>query len=107
MKNAEYTLDENGKIVTLTVNGKPVKAGFMRGLRKAQETPYWKLFTEPRDAQNPFTGVTRELSGLQASIYTWILLQNARYDSVPVQTFDDMRYLFLELEPDAYYDLVD
>ena len=36
MKTVEYTLDENGKIATLTIAGKPAKAGFMRGLRKAE-----------------------------------------------------------------------
>ena len=32
MKNVEYTLDENGKIATLTIDGKPARAGLHAGV---------------------------------------------------------------------------
>ena len=110
-KETAYTLDENGKIVTLTINGKPAKAGYMRGLRKAQATNYWHLHTEGGDGRNPWSGVAVTLDGLQLSIYEWLLRWYAGYErgimTPPVQTYDDVKYLFLEIDSDAYMDLLD
>jgi hypothetical protein len=112
-KNVEYTLDENGKIATLTINGKPAKAGFMRGLRKAQTAPYWKLYTgtDTIFAENPFSGVNVPLTPFEASIYMFCTNWYHRYErgdmSLPIQTFDDVKYILLDINSDAYYDLLD
>jgi hypothetical protein len=111
MKNVEYTLDETGKIATLTIDGKPARAGLMRGLRKAQATDYWTLHANCGAGRNPFSGVIVELNALQLSIYEWLLNWYQRYErgimTPPIQTYDDVKYLFLEIDADAYYDLID
>jgi hypothetical protein len=111
MKKVEYTLDENGKIVTLTINGKPARAGFMRGLCKAQATDYWILYSNGGAGRNPFSEVVVELNALQLSIYGWLLNWYRRYErgimTPPIQTYDDVKYLFLEIDSNAYYDLID
>jgi hypothetical protein len=68
LNKVEYTLDETGKIATLTINGKPAKASFMRGLRKAQDCGYWKLERESGYGQNPFSGVTIELRPIECAL---------------------------------------
>jgi hypothetical protein len=107
----EYTLDETGKIASLTINGKPAKAGFMRGLTKAQNCGYWQLQHEGGYAQNPFSGVLLELTALELSIYNWTLNWYSRYErgimTPPIQTYDDMKYLLLEINPTAYMELID
>jgi hypothetical protein len=114
--NTTYELDTNGKIVSLTHNGKPVKAGYMRGLRKAQETDYWNLIRGDSKwmAQNPFSGVRMELDPLEATIYQWLRRWYARYEKggavmagAPIQTYDDVKYLLLEINNEAYYNLID
>jgi hypothetical protein len=111
MKNVEYTLDETGKIATLTIDGKPAKAGFMRGLRKAQATDYWRFYQDPETVQNPFSGVEVGLTPFQTTIYKWLLKWYARYEqgimTPPIQTYDDVKYLFLDIDADAYFDLID
>jgi hypothetical protein len=109
--NAVPTI-ENEKIVALTINGKSAKASYMRGLKKAQETNFWRLYTEKAIAQNPWSGVTVELNALEASIYFWCMGWYARYQrgastQCPIQTYDDMKYLFLALNSTAYMDLLD
>jgi len=121
-KNKMYTFtrDESGKITDISVNGKPVKRGSMRGFKKAQTTSYWKLFENRSIAKNPFSGVTVELDALEATIYAFCVNWYSRYDracyagadittiaEVPVQCYDDMKYFLLELNPDAYMDLID
>jgi hypothetical protein len=52
-----------------------------------------------------------ELNALQLSIYEWLLNWYQRYErgimTPPIQTYDDVKYLFLEIDADAYYDLID
>ena len=106
---------ENGKIVSVSFNGKPITAGSMRGLRKAQETPYWRYDGQPGIGYSPFGG-SAELEAIELSVYNWCkqweLLWN-RYDGdiskcgAPIQTFDDMKYLILETNPGAYSALLD
>lgn len=103
---------ENGKITEILLNGKPVKAGFMRGLRKAQETSYFKIYDIPMIGKNPFSGVTVELTALEATIYYFLLAWYGRYErgldpEAPVQTYDDVKYGLLDINSDAYYDLID
>ena len=106
LKNYELTLDPKGVIVGLKIEGKPYS---MRGLKKAQETPYWRLF----DVGGEFRGV--ELDYFQMSILNFVKIWENRYNAgmgtsmtgAPIQTFDDMRYLFLALDSDAYMQILD
>lgn len=102
---------EGKKITDVLVNGKPVKRGSMRGLRKAQETPYWLEVGYATIARNPFSGVEVKLNPLEATIYNWCLNWYRRYEQgkmdVPIQTYDDMKYFLLDLNSNAYYDLLD
>ena len=109
--NVDYVL-QDGKIVSVTIDGKPVKAGFMRGLRKAQETPYWERIDTPVIATNPFSGVRVELNDFEATIYNFCIrwsrrAYNGLETNAPLQTFDDMKYFLLELNSNAYYSLLD
>ena len=110
-----YSYDvEDGKIIAVALNGKSVRAGFMRGLKKAQTADFWRLY--PEDGvkhlrQNPFSGVEVYLLPFEASVYDFCLNWYASYtrgaNILPVQTYDDMKYLLLEMNPDAYYALLD
>jgi len=110
MKNYIYVKDENGKITDILVNGKPVKRGSMRGFRKAQEKPYFFLHDEDCIGENPFSGGRIKLNGLEATIYEfcmkWILRYERGEEKV-IQVYDDMKYFLLEINPDAYMDLID
>jgi len=104
--------DENSKIVDVLFNGKPVKRGSMRGLKKAQELPYWNEIITPVMAENPFSGVQVDLSPLEATIYNFCVQWYHRYETgqetgAPIQTYDDMKYFLLELNAPAYMDLID
>ncbi len=94
----------------IKVNGKPIKKSYQNALTKAQATIIWK----DKDAgvrANKFSGVVAQLTDLETSIFDWVMVWYALYERgqmvTPVTIFDNMRYLFLELNPDAYYDLLD
>lgn len=115
MKNTTATITD-GKITDLRIDGKKAKAGFMRGLRKAQETSYWSIPQgESYQAQNQFSGVTVELDKIEAAVYNWCMNWYSRYSmgmgveftEAPVQTFDDMKYLLMNINAEAYYNLLD
>jgi hypothetical protein len=112
-KNYEL-IKENGKIVDVKVDGKPVKRGFIRGLKKAQNTSYWRVFSDGGFAQNPFSGETVELNALEKMIYNWCAnwyhndySRNPLKTQAPIQTYDDMKYFLLFLNSDAYMKLLD
>ena len=111
--NYEYRWNaEHDKIVNILINGKPIKAGFLRGWKKAQETPYWKIVTDNYTAENPFSGVTVELNPLEATIYTFLMRWYRRYERsqetfAPIQTYDDMKYFLCDINSQAYMDLID
>ena len=109
--NVEYTLDETGKIISLTIDGKNARGAHMRGLKKAQTAPYWKLYKQPQVAVNPFSGVKAELTGFEYSLYAFCLNWYRRYSNgemdLPVQAYDDVKYILLEVNTEAYYDLLD
>lgn len=115
-----YVKDETGKVTDILVNGKPVKRSSMRGFRKAQKTSYFNLYDDDCLAENPFSGVVVCLNGLEATIYEFCVKWYRRYEfdirtdkanlkkaEVPYQTYDDMKYFMLEINPQAYYDLID
>lgn len=108
--NYTYVKDETGKVSDILVNGKPVKRGSMRGFRKAQEKPYFHLYDDDCMAQNPFSGVVVCLNGLEATIYEFCVKWYRRFErgeENTIQVYDDMKYFMLEINPEAYYDLID
>lgn len=108
--NYTFTKDENGKITDVSVNGKPVKRGSMRGFRKAQEKSYFRLIENYAIAVNPFSGVRVLLNGLEATIYEFCVNWYKRYErgtETNIQLYDDMKYFFIELNSNAYMDLID
>ena len=111
-KNYEI-VRENGKIVDVKVNGKPVKRGFIRGLKKAQNTSYWQEFSNEGYVANPFGGGV-QLNPLERTIAVWCqnwyygdYSRNPMKTQVPVQAYDDMKYFLLDLNSNAYYELLD
>lgn len=98
--------------VPVKVDGKVIKASFKRGWKKAQATPYWQVITSPHTFTNPFSGVSVELNPLESTIYNWCMAWYSRYErgketGAPTQAYDDMKYFLLELNREAYYDLID
>lgn len=107
----ELIRDEAGNLTAITVDGKKVKAGFVRGWRKAEKAKYFHIFTTSCNFTNPFSGIQVKLNPLQATIYSFCLQWYHQYErgdlSIPIQTYDDMKYFLMDLNPDAYYDLLD
>lgn len=110
-QKVELIRGASGKLETILVDGKKAKAGYVRGWRKAEQTGYFRLCREPEIAQNPFTGIKVQLTAIEATIYNFCLNWYERYSygrmDVPIQTYDDMKYFLLELNSQAYYDLLD
>lgn len=110
-KQIEYIKDETGLITNIKINGKAVKAGSMRGFKKAQKTPFFFLYTQPMVAENRFSGERVPLNALEATIYSWCEKWYNRYSAgnmpTPIQTYDDMKYLLLEINSKAYMSLID
>lgn len=102
--------DEN-KIFDVLFNGKPVKRASMRGMRKAQETPYWFEYESGHIARNRFSGAEIFLNALEYSIYRWCVkwyeLYSIGKNDTPIQTYDDMKYFLFELNSRAYMELID
>ena len=112
MENKNYTVTmRDGKIVELIVGNK-VKA--MRDIVKAQGMSYWRLYSDSQVAVNPFSGVEVVLDPLEYSIYHFCVEWYRRYErggvdgaGCPIQTYDSMKYLLLDINANAYYDLLD
>jgi hypothetical protein len=106
----KYETDVTGKIIDIYVDGKPVKRGSMRGFKKAQEKPYFRVIPSDREFQNPFSGEYVTLNGLEATIYNFCVSWYTRYNAgreTSIQVYDDMKYFLLELNPEAYQALID
>lgn len=60
-------------------------------------------------AQNPISGVEVKLNSVQVTLYCATMDAYAKWEqgTGTSQTFDRLKYLFLKLNPNAYYDLVD
>ena len=110
----EFATLPDGTLESLKVNGKPVQKSFLNAYNKAvTKSGIFNFFPVENNysASNPFSGVEVELNGFEYSIFRfctqWYFgYQNGKM-AVPVQTYDNMRYLFLELNSSAYYDLLD
>jgi|WetSurSiteA1Bulk_404760.scaffolds.fasta_scaffold02668_14 hypothetical protein len=116
--NYSYIQDENGKIVDVLVNGKPVKRGSMRGFKKAQKCSYFRLIPDGQVLLSDGT----QMTGLEATIFNFVKNWERRYSrfliagnfddikkftETPVETFDDMRYFFMEINSSLYMELLD
>lgn len=105
-----YVKDETGKVTNILVGGKPVKPYCMRGFRKAQVKPYFRLYNEDCMAQNPLSGRSIKLNGLEATLYDFCMRWYMRFERGEEsnrQLFDDMKYFLMEINSDAYYTLID
>lgn len=109
MAGVEFVRDETGKLVSILIDGKKVKAGFVRGWRKAEKLPYFEIVPAGVEV-NPFTGVQVGLNSLERTIVrfcmNWYKRYSYGYDSV-IQVYDDMKYFLLDINSDAYYELLD
>lgn len=93
-------------------------------LKKSQQNLLAKLSefgvvagNERQTRVNRISGVSRELDPLAVALFDFIMESYAHYlrnysfqyrgHKFPVGTWDRTRYLFLELWPDEYYDLID
>ena len=107
----ELIRDDNGFLTAITVDGKKVKAGFVRGWRKAEKAPYFTRVNHDCIFSNPFSGVQVRLNPLESTIYSFCLQWYKLYErgraDLPIQTYDDMKYFLMDLNADAYYDLLD
>lgn len=107
----ELVRDEKGNLTSILVDGKKVKAGFVRGWRKAEKASYFIVFPNDHFFTNPFSEVRVRLNPLESTIYNFCLQWYHQYErgdlSIPIQTYDDMKYFLMDLNPDAYYDLLD
>ena len=110
-KKFEYVFGADGKVSDIIVEDKPVKRSSMRGFKKAQETPVFMLMKNPVLGRNPFSGAEVELNPLEGTIYHFCIMWYRNYERhniiTPIQTYDDMKYFLLEINPDAYMELLD
>ena len=107
----EY-IKTDGKITDILVNGKQVKRGSMRGFKKAQDCSYFRIIDTPTIFINPWSGVEVLLNPLESTIYNfcdqWYKRYSAEKDTqATVRDYDDMKYFLLELNSQAYMDLID
>jgi len=107
----EY-IKTDGKITDILVNGKQVKRGSMRGFKKAQDCSYFRIIDTPTIFINPWSGVEVLLNPLESTIYNfcdqWYKHYRAKKDTqAPVSVYDAMKYFLLELNSQAYMDLID
>lgn len=103
----------DGKFANITLNGKPVKQSFYNKLERAY-TAWWFRIYEAGKYPNFVTGAEVELNTLEATIYMWCMNWYAQYERAaqpplgfPIQQYDQMKYLILELNPTAYMELID
>jgi len=109
VNRVEYTIDpETGKFNSLTVKG---KSKGVRDINKAITASYWKLFSGAGVGRNPFSGVEVPLNAFELSIYNFCINWYRDYErgnmSLPIQVYDTMKYLLLDINPEAYMDLLD
>ncbi len=89
-----------------------MKKSFENALAKARTTSYFVEYSADGVATNPWSGVRVALNSQELTIYSWCRRWYDRYESgrpteVTVSTYDNMRYLFLSLNQNAYMELLD
>ena len=110
----DFVTLSDGTLQSLKVNGKAVQKSKLNAFNKAvTKSGIFKMYPAENTytASNPFSGAEVELSGFEYSVFAWCIAWYRGYErgqmAVPVQTYDNMRYLFLELNAEAYYSLLD
>jgi hypothetical protein len=113
--NCHFVVDTDGTVLDIAIDGKPIARASMRGFRKAQKCSYFKRITEPVDIG------TDVLTPLEATIFNFVKNWERRYHQAlnmgifpiekktetPVQTFDDMRDFFRQINYNLYMSLLD
>ncbi len=84
---------------------------------KKPKAPKWfkgMIYTKGEEVQNPFSGETYELTGLELSIYDFIIGCQMVFDNAPstmtkkrINEFDKALNWFRVNNPEAYYVLLD
>jgi hypothetical protein len=90
------------------VNGKPLSKTQVKTLAKIA-----KMGMMPAQAgirANPYTGVTRDLDPLAATLHDFII--NGYHagmvgNVIPMPLWNEARYFFMAIGPDEYYALID
>ena len=85
--------------------------------KKQQELPKWfkgMIYKEGDTVTNPFSGESYELTGVELSLYDFIIGCQMVFDSVPntmtskrIDEFQKALTWFRKNNPDAYYVLLD
>ena len=89
----------------------------MESKTKKQQKPKWfqgQIYTEGSEVENPFSGETYELNGLELSIYDFIIGCQMVFDMYPksvtdkrIDEFQKALTWFRVNNPEAYYVLLD
>ncbi len=88
----------------------------MESKTKKQQKPKWfegEVYTEGGEVQNPFSGETYELNGLELSLYDFIIGcqmifdVTGVYDQKQINEFQKALTWFRVNNPEAYYVLLD
>ncbi len=85
--------------------------------KKEQKLPKWfkgMIYTEGETVTNPFSGESYELTGIELSLYDFIIGCQMVFDSVPnsmtskrIDEFQKALMWFRNNNPEAYYVLLD
>jgi len=89
----------------------------MESKTKKQQKPKWfegEVYNEGGEVQNPFSGETYELNGLELSLYDFIMGCQMMFDNMPsvatnkrINEFQKALTWFRVNNPEAYYVLLD
>jgi hypothetical protein len=113
MDNIKFDEDR----VPVEVNGKKLMKSYQNAYRKASNTDYFTSF----DNRDGLVIRGNLLTSFESSIYKWVMDWQIRYEyainngifpitkitQAPIQTFDNMRYLFSAINQDLYMNILD
>ena len=98
------------KLVALTVvNGRKLKKSEVNLLAKLDSLGVMPA-TAPATRTNPYSGASHTLEPLAVTLYDFIINQHNAGNVgrlFPVSIWNRARYLFLDLWPNEYYNLID